>query len=108
MAADKKRVADTARAPFGPAFEGLRFVRSRKHNPAANRDGLTAQRRVKHLLDRGIKRVQVRMARHISSGRSLHRSNPQRREARRPAGAYVTAEIEKWGKVIRAANIKPE
>jgi hypothetical protein len=48
------------------------------------------------------------MARHISSGRSLHRSNPQRREARRPAGAYVTAEIEKWGKVIRAANIKPE
>jgi hypothetical protein len=59
-------------------------------------------------LDRGIKRVQVRMARHISSGRSLHRSNPQRREARRPAGAYVTAEIEKWGKVIRAANIKPE
>src|SRR2546430_13385943 len=33
--------------------ERLRFVRSCKHNPAANCDGLTAQRRIEHLLDRG-------------------------------------------------------
>ena len=32
----------------------LRFVRSGKHNTAADRDGLAAQRRVKQLLDRGV------------------------------------------------------
>src|SRR5207247_1992033 len=56
MAADKSELrTELARLParHSPANpEGLRFVRSRKHNPTANRDGLTAQRRVEHLLDR--------------------------------------------------------
>jgi hypothetical protein len=65
MAANKNELrTELARLParHSPVnAEGLRFVRSCKHNPAANRDGLAAQRRVEHLLDRGIKRVQVRV-----------------------------------------------
>jgi hypothetical protein len=58
MAADKNELrTELARlsARHSPANpEGLRFVRSGKHNPAANRNRLPAQRRVEHLLDRGI------------------------------------------------------
>jgi hypothetical protein len=41
--------------------KSLRFVRRGKHDPAADGDRFAAQRRVKQLLDRGIKGVQVRM-----------------------------------------------
>ena len=49
MAADKNELADRARAPpsrhSAAHAEGLGFVGSRKHNPAADRDRLAAQRR---------------------------------------------------------------
>src|SRR5271169_2463020 len=41
--------------------EVLGFVRCGKHDPTTDRDGLTAQRRVEQLLDRGIKGIQVGM-----------------------------------------------
>jgi hypothetical protein len=56
-AADKNELrTEVARRParHSPANpEDLCFIRSRKDNPAANRDGLPAQRRIEHLLDRG-------------------------------------------------------
>jgi hypothetical protein len=65
MPADKNELRtelarlSSGHAPVHP--EGLRFVRSGKHNPAANGDRSAAQRRVKQLLYRGIEGVQVRM-----------------------------------------------
>jgi hypothetical protein len=60
MAANKNELrTEFARLParHPPANpEGLRFVRSGKHNPAANRNRLPAQRRVEHLLDRSVER----------------------------------------------------
>jgi hypothetical protein len=41
--------------------EDLGFVRSGKHNTAADCDRLTAQSRVKQLLDRGVEAIQVSM-----------------------------------------------
>ena len=65
MAADKDQLrTELARPPSRHAAadpEGLGFVRSGKHNPTADGDGLAAQRRVEQLLDRGIEGIQVRM-----------------------------------------------
>ncbi len=41
--------------------ERLGLVGGREHHPAANGDGLAAQGRVEHLLDRGIEGIQVRV-----------------------------------------------
>jgi hypothetical protein len=64
-AADKYELrTDRARLPSRHAAadsEGPGFVRSRKHDPAADGDGLAAQRRVEQLLDRGIEGIEVRM-----------------------------------------------
>ena len=73
MAADKSEVwTELARAPPRHAAadpEGLGFVGSGQHNPAADGDGLAAQGRVEQLLDRGIEGVQVRME---DGGRHIH------------------------------------
>ena len=65
MAADKNELrTEFARPPSRHAAahpEGLGFVGSGKHDPAADGDGLAAQRRVEQLLDRGIEGVEVRM-----------------------------------------------
>ena len=65
MAADKNELrTELARLPSRHAAadpEGLGFVRSGKHDPATDGDGLAAQRRVEQLLDRGIEGIQVRM-----------------------------------------------
>jgi hypothetical protein len=45
------------------------FVRRGKHNPAADSNGFAAQRRVKQLLDRGIKGIEVRVE---DGGRRSH------------------------------------
>ena len=65
MAADKDELrTEFARLPSRHAAadsEGPGFVRSRKHDPAADGDGLAAQGRVEQLLDRGIEGVKVCM-----------------------------------------------
>ena len=65
MAADKSQLrTEFARLPSRHAAadpEGLGFVRSGKHNPTTDGDGLAAQRRVEQLLDRGIEGIQVCM-----------------------------------------------
>jgi hypothetical protein len=65
MAADKDQLrAELTRLPSRHSAadaEVLGFVRCSKHDPTADRDGLTAQRRIEQLLDRGIKGIQVRM-----------------------------------------------
>jgi hypothetical protein len=65
VAANKNQLrAKLARTPTRHAAahaEYLGFVRSGKHNTAADRDGLTEQRRVKQLLDRGVEAIQVSM-----------------------------------------------
>ena len=65
MAADKDELrTKLARRPSRhPAVdsEGSGFIGSGKHDPAADGDRLAAQRRVEHLLDRGVERVEIRM-----------------------------------------------
>jgi hypothetical protein len=65
MAADKDEIrTELARLPSWHAAadsEYPGFVRSRKHDTAADGDGLAAQGRIEQLLDRGIKSVKVRM-----------------------------------------------
>src|SRR5271168_1460356 len=65
MAVDKNELrTEPARLPSRHAAahpEGLGFVRSGKHNPATDGNGLAAQRRVEELLDRGIEGIQVCM-----------------------------------------------
>ena len=65
MAADKNELrTELARPPSRHAAadpEGLGFVGSGKHDPAADGDRLAAQRRVEQLLDRGIEGIEVRM-----------------------------------------------
>ena len=65
MAVDKSELrTEFARLPsrHAPADpEGLGFVRSGKHDPAADGDRLAAQRRVEQLLDRGVEGIQVCM-----------------------------------------------
>src|ERR1700680_637302 len=65
MAADKGELrTELARLPSRHAAahpEGLGFVRSGKHNPTPDGDGLAAQRRVEQLLDRSIEGIQVCM-----------------------------------------------
>src|SRR6516164_100369 len=65
MAVDKNELrTEPARLPSRHAAadpEGLGFVRSGKHNPATDGDGLAAQRRVEQLLDGGIEGIQVCM-----------------------------------------------
>src|SRR4029077_13911204 len=63
VATDKSQLrAKLARPPARHAAaysEDLGFVRSGKHNTAADRHGPAAQRRVKQLLDGGVEAVQV-------------------------------------------------
>jgi len=63
MAADKSELrTELARLPSRHAAvhpEGLGFIRSGKHNPTPDGDGLAAQRRVEQLLDRGTEGIQV-------------------------------------------------
>src|SRR5262252_8545875 len=65
MSGDKHEVGtELPRAPSRHAAsyaEGSRFIRSREHDAAADRNRLAAQARVKQLLDRRIKGVQVRV-----------------------------------------------
>src|SRR5512142_655366 len=53
--------------------EGPRFVRSREHDSAADRNRPAAEARVKQLLDRGIKSVEVRVE---DGGWRSHRQLP--------------------------------
>ena len=62
--------------------ECLGFVRSGKHNPAADGDGLAAQRRIEQLLDRGIEGIEVRMEDggcrfHPKAARTSPAANPE-------------------------------
>ena len=73
MAADKdelraKLAGSTSRHSASDA-EGLGFVRCREDNPAADRNGLAAERGIEQLLDRGIEGVEVRMEDGGLSGR---------------------------------------
>ena len=65
VAADENQLrAELARLPARHAAahaEGLGFVRSGKHDTAADRDRLAAQGRVEQLLDRGVEGIQVSM-----------------------------------------------
>jgi hypothetical protein len=65
MAADKGELrTELARLPSRHAAahpEGLGFVRSGKHDPTTDGNGLAKQRRVEQLLDRGIEGIQVCM-----------------------------------------------
>src|SRR5580765_7849142 len=65
MSADKHEVgAELPRAPSRHAAsyaEGPRFVGGREHDAAADRNRLAAQPRIKQLLDRRVKGVEVRM-----------------------------------------------
>src|SRR5207248_1789529 len=65
MAADKNELRTKLACPPSrhPAMdsEGLGFVGGGKHDPAAHRDRLAAQRGVEQLFDRGIERIQVRV-----------------------------------------------
>ena len=65
VAADKHELRTecarlSSRHPAADA-EGLRLIRSGKHNATADGDRFTAQRRVKQLLYRGIESIEVRM-----------------------------------------------
>jgi len=55
----RAKVAGTPSRHAAMYAEGLGFVRRREHDTAADRDRLSAQRRVKQLLDRGVERIQV-------------------------------------------------
>src|SRR5262245_15073581 len=65
VSADKHEVGtELPRAPSRHAAsyaEGPRFVRGREHDAAADRNRLAAQARIKQLLDRRIKGVEVRV-----------------------------------------------
>src|SRR5436309_7831285 len=73
MPADKSELrTELARLPpRHPAADpkGLGFVGSGEHNPTTDGDGFAAQRRVKQLLYRSIKSIQVRMQ---DGGRRCH------------------------------------
>src|SRR5262245_46883777 len=78
MATDKDQLrTELTRPPSRHAAvdaERLGFIRSGKHDPGADGDGLAAQGRVEQLLDRSIEGIQVRME---DSGYGFHSGRPQ-------------------------------
>jgi hypothetical protein len=83
MATDKNELGTKlARLPPRHAAmdaEGLRFVGGGKHHPATDSDRLALQRRVEHLLDRGIESIEIGME---DGGRRFHSTAPSQKGQR--------------------------
>ncbi len=128
MAADKDQLrTELARPPSRHAAadsEGLGFVRSGEHDPAADGDRLAAQGRVEKLLDRGVEGIEVGMEDRgcrfhpilLVQLRKLGKSSPRSEDSRyenikrTPVGICQAADrlIFRCREVPPAAKARPE